>query len=215
MNLINTQFDSLNINQYGTENMSLVLYSLVRFAKPKKLLEVGMGHSTLFLAYALKDIKLQIESQPLNHRWLEENFKEFKNEYNPVLDVIDDLSEKHQPFNYYQNLLKENNLDVNVNLVNSEFWDFYNSSDQDYDFIWFDAGCMADYYLIMQRIYPNLVRGGIIVFHNTVSTMEEKLFETTLKLYSKENKLQDLEIITIAEPHKRYQNSFTICKKSY
>ena len=67
----------------------------------------------------------------------------------------------------------------------------------------------------MYNIYPNLPPGGIIVFHNTISQIEGKLFETTLKLYSKENKIQDLEIISFKEPHKHYQNCFTICKKSY
>ena len=34
----------------------------------------------------------------------------------------------------------------------------------------------------MYNIYPNLPPGGIIVFHNTISQIEGKLFETTLKL---------------------------------
>ena len=35
--------------------MAMVLYSLVRFVKPKRVLEVGAGYTTLFILQALRD----------------------------------------------------------------------------------------------------------------------------------------------------------------
>ena len=39
----------------GVENMGLMLYALVRFAKPRKIVEVGAGYTTLFILQALAD----------------------------------------------------------------------------------------------------------------------------------------------------------------
>lgn len=39
----------------GVENMGPLLYSLIRFVKPRRILEVGAGYTTLFVLQALKD----------------------------------------------------------------------------------------------------------------------------------------------------------------
>ena len=213
MALISKKFDQLEINEYGTENISIILYSLIRFTKPSRILEVGAGYTTLFLANALNDIKIQLSSQPSNHEWLSSDLDYYKTKYNPILDVVDDFS-LEESFEYYQNILNKNNLHANVNFINKNFWEFYNITKIKYDFIWFDAGDIKDWYQVMNSIYPNLPPGGIIIFHNTISQIPGKLFEVEMKLFQRENKIKDLEIMSFIEPHKHYQNSFTICKKA-
>ncbi|CAM9709878.1 unnamed protein product [Chrysoparadoxa australica] len=39
----------------GCENMGTLLYSLIRFSKPKRVVEIGGGFTTLFILQALKD----------------------------------------------------------------------------------------------------------------------------------------------------------------
>jgi len=39
----------------GTENMAPLLYSLVRFVKPRHVLEIGAGYTSIFMLQALKD----------------------------------------------------------------------------------------------------------------------------------------------------------------
>ena len=39
----------------GTENMSFILHSLIKFTRPKVILEFGAGLSTFFILEALKD----------------------------------------------------------------------------------------------------------------------------------------------------------------
>ena len=211
MNLINPNFDSLDLNEYGTENMAPFLYSLIRFLKPHKILEVGIGHSTIFLAHALKDIFSQKQTQNINHPWVS-NGEYFKNQYNPTLDVVDNFTQKNYSAEYYINLLKKNKIDTNVNLINKELWEHYNSSSKDYDFIWFDAGTKKDHYDVMNIIYPTLPPGGVIIFHNTIANPP---FEPSLKQHKINQKLHKLEIITLKEPYKNYQDSFTILKKQY
>ena len=44
----------------GTENMGPLLYALVRFIKPRRVLEVGAGFTTLFILQALADNEAEI-----------------------------------------------------------------------------------------------------------------------------------------------------------
>jgi len=216
--LTNKHFDSLYINNSGTENMSMFLYSLIRFTKPNKILELGTGYSTIFLAHALKDIQTQfnLNYKNPNHPFFL-NPEKWKTQYHPILYSLDNLSDSDNISNikFVKDFLKKNNLASFVKLINRDFWDFYNSSSKDFDFIWVDGGLVKDYYDIMEKIFPKINPGGIILFHNTLSSVKGKLFETIIKLQQKENKIQDLEIISFVEPHKKFQNCFTICKKSY
>ena len=44
----------------GVENMGPLLYSLIRFVKPRTILEVGAGYTTLFVLQALKDNEAEL-----------------------------------------------------------------------------------------------------------------------------------------------------------
>ena len=45
----------------GTEHVGPLLYSMVRMTRPKRVLEVGLGYTSPFLAQALKDNTEEIE----------------------------------------------------------------------------------------------------------------------------------------------------------
>ena len=45
----------------GVENMGPLLYSLIRFVKPRRILEVGAGYTTLFILQALKDNEAELK----------------------------------------------------------------------------------------------------------------------------------------------------------
>ena len=57
MNFINKDFTNLISKVYLTENASLILYSLIRSCRPHKILEIGVGYSTLFISKAISDIQ--------------------------------------------------------------------------------------------------------------------------------------------------------------
>jgi hypothetical protein len=44
----------------GVENMGPLLYTLVRFIKPQRVLEIGAGYTTVFLLMALKDNAVEL-----------------------------------------------------------------------------------------------------------------------------------------------------------
>ena len=217
MSLIKKEFDSLKLNEFGTENMSIVLYSLIRFTRPHRILELGMGHSTMFLAHALKDIKEQIDYQNSNFVLNSLNNPEYSNiKYKPIIDVIDNFAEEEfLNYSHYKEVLEKNNMSSYVNIINDNFFNYIQKVKEPYDFMWIDGGGQEEYYYIINVLYPKMSPGSIIVFHNTISHVYGKLFETNLKLALAKNQISDLEIISFKEPHKHDQNNFTICKKSY
>ena len=56
----------------GCEHMSRVLYALVRFMKPKKVLEVGAGYTSIYILQAMRDnIDEMVRYQQLNEAGFE------------------------------------------------------------------------------------------------------------------------------------------------
>lgn len=49
------------LQHMGVENMGPLLYSLIRFVKPRRILEVGAGYTTLFILQALKDNDAELQ----------------------------------------------------------------------------------------------------------------------------------------------------------
>jgi hypothetical protein len=213
MNLINQDFENLVtpnsfLNDFGTYNMAIVLYSLIRFSRPEKVLEIGAGYTTLFLAQALQDIKKEIFSN--NHQsFINDSTKEFyKKKYNPKLYVIDNFSQVYDK-NYIEkitNSLSKLKLNSYVKLVNSDFWEYYKKTQIIPDFIWADFGNNEDYLNIINKIYPSMPINSTIIFHG-ILTRGNLL--TQIK-----DMFKGGEISTFIEPHKVQQNSFLILKKT-
>ena len=53
MSLLNTDFLKEYPNIFGTENVSLIMYSLIKSIRPKKLIEVGAGYTSFFILESL------------------------------------------------------------------------------------------------------------------------------------------------------------------
>jgi predicted O-methyltransferase YrrM len=208
MDLINKDFQYHYPDFYGTEDVSLFLYSLIKCCRPQRLLEIGAGYSTFFIAKALKDIKDDIENTVgeslVNVDW-------FKNQYNPYLEVIENESiEKN--IEEIKNKLNKLNLSKFVKIKNQNIYSF--DFNKKYDFIWIDFGNGKEYLDFFEKFEKTLVEGGVIIIHSTIGNLWGKLFETELKLKIQKGIYSNLELISFFEPHKSNQNSFTVIKKT-
>jgi hypothetical protein len=56
----------------GTENMAPLLYSIIRFTKPEKVLEVGAGFTTIFALQALCDNDVEVDTYQRLYRQSQE-----------------------------------------------------------------------------------------------------------------------------------------------
>jgi len=90
----------LFVTGMGTEHVGPLLYSLVRMTRPRRVMEVGLGYTSPFLAQALADNAAEdagdracLEKAPeddLRRSLLREPF--FETPYRPSLHAIDDYS---------------------------------------------------------------------------------------------------------------------------
>jgi hypothetical protein len=54
---------SLHVPRMGTERVAPLLYHILHFARPQRVLEVGMGYTTPFIALALKELATLARSE--------------------------------------------------------------------------------------------------------------------------------------------------------
>jgi len=246
--------DPLASPRMGTETMAPLLYQLVRFTRPKRVLEVGMGYTTPFLAQALADnhadecaAKEQLAQKagllssdvgaaesPFDRRafagltkrerlsWLEApptlgdpGF--YAGSAPPALVVIDDLSSSHAPGEKEKCVLEALCLSDYVEIHQGTFRGQalnIRSKFGDLDFIWFDCGGHEEYIDFFDEYWQILSGdGGLLLMHYTLTnlSMGAALKEFKLRLAARP---AEAEIVSLLEPHKMMQNSFSIIRKT-
>lgn len=208
MNLINEDFCNLIPKNFMTENVSLFLYSLIKCVRPMNILEVGSGYSTLFISKSIDDIKN--EKEIFDRQYMKDDCLDYIGEYyNPKFYVIDNGSSPD--FIDTFSVLESQNLTKHITFVNDDV-DCFLDNNEIYDFIWLDFGSGEKYMFYVDAFFKKLKPGGFIIVHSTEGNLCGKLFSTELKLIMKHN--HNFEMITIVEPHKKIQASFTIIKKN-
>lgn len=204
MELINKEFTELLPNKFLTENVSLVLYSLIMTCRPRNIIEVGAGYSSLFLSKAIEDIKTQDCSK--YRPALNEHHLMYTSNYNPTFTIVDKFNISNA-----EEVLKKHNLDKNIKFIVSDIFEFLKTDNDIYDFVWLDVGSGPEYAELFQHFYKNLPPKGIIIVHSTAGNTAGQQFLTEMTL--KNNSDKSFEMMTFEEPHKRTQNSFTIFKR--
>lgn len=200
MRLLNKEFTERLNNQYLTENVSLFLYSLIRTTRPNSILEVGYGYTSQFIIEAIKD------NQEEDFSYMSEDLIHGKIDYNPEITIIDDASQTNDPI-----VVDELYNNQSVNLVITDFFEYWKTCEKNFDLIWIDFAGGTEYLEILYNIFPHLNPGGYIIFHNTASNAEGKIFLSNLDLLRIKD--DSFESMTFVEPHKTNQNSFTVIKK--
>lgn len=209
MNLLNKDFLEIHPNYFGSENISLFLYSLIKTTRPNKLLELGAGYSTFFMAQALKDIKNEIKNSSSPFSIKDQNWEK---EYNPILEVYENESSPNTSISQIKNNLSKLNLEKYVSFKIKDYKDF--TFNTEYNLIWWDAGANENLFTFFRKFLNILTEGGILIIHSTLTNLWGRFFLSELKLKIQSGDLKNLELISFLEPHKFEQNSFTIIKKT-
>ena len=223
----------------GTEHIAPLLYSLVRMVRPRRVLEVGLGYTSPFLAQALMDNVSEVErdkkiltgsqiDQKRQSVLLPEYFEE---DYSPSLIAIDDMSLKGSTAPKVQDVLKCLDLDSFVDVHNGDFRGYsekLNPQQLPFDFIWFDCGGALEYIEFLHEYWPLINENhGLLLLHYTywyaeVSDEEGAAYQAHfLAPIANEIKRQQLdsshesafEVLSLLEPHKSRQGSLTMVRK--
>jgi predicted O-methyltransferase YrrM len=219
----------------GTEAVGPLLAALLKLVRPQRVLEVGMGYTTPFLAAALGEIAEEVRTEspalaaktnpyletgaPLGEEWL--NVKPsllapefYCTEYRPRLVAVDDLSIPESSSARVQDVLRKLKLDHHVMVVNANLRDCIKYFPEDFhpiDLAWVDAWeCLYFFDNFFELINPD---GGLIVMHYLMTYPEGEGFLQYIAAL-RNSKPGQFEVINLLEPHKLTQNSITIIRRT-
>jgi predicted O-methyltransferase YrrM len=206
--------------EMGTESTAPLLYWLVRFLRPSRVLEVGMGYTTPFLAQALRDNQTAVTAervllgeaasdrpQPLARP------DYYERPYRPALICIDRMTDADSSAPRAFGVLSELGLADLVTVVEDDLRGASTTVRERFgllDLAWIDTWDT----LAFLREYWQLVdpAGGVLAVHYLMTYPEGRAVQAYI------NSLRGpeggrLEVTNLCEPHKTYQNSTTIIRR--
>lgn len=201
---------------FGTENAAPLLRALVGFTRPRTVLEVGAGLTTLHLLKALKDNVEADREERTTGKNIYGKTAFYDVPYEPRLITVDDLSHPQGLAPRVSHIASQLQLDALLQVEDADFRGFsarIPSSMLPLDFVWFDCGGLGEYIDFTNEYWP-LVNGagGIVVFHSTLTNLELRLFITSIEDRHTRQGDQEFEILNLLEPHKKLQNSLSIIR---
>ncbi|WP_406395226.1 class I SAM-dependent methyltransferase [Streptomyces sp. NBC_00882] len=227
--------EELRVPGMGTENVGPFLASLIQLTRPERVLEVGMGYTTPFLAESLaraealadeerrslarKTERHLGEGRSLDESWLLEHPAlaapaSYLTPYRPRLVAIDDLSIPESSAGHVQNVLRKLGLEDRVTIVNSNIRDSADRLPEDFttiDFAWVDAWeCLFFFDHFWDRINPD---GGLVAMHYLMTYPEGEALLEYLHTFQQAHP-GEMEILNLLESRKLMQNSVTILRRT-
>ncbi|AUI61643.1 class I SAM-dependent methyltransferase [Amycolatopsis sp. BJA-103] len=227
--------ERLRVPGMGTESVGPLLKSLVHLVRPRRVLEVGMGYTTPFLAGALAEVEelvraeseaLAAKSRPyldregeLDETWLNEEPPlarpdYYLEPYRPTLVAVDDLSIEESSAGRVRTVLRELDLEDRVTVVNAdlrECADLLPAELTPIDLAWVDAWeCLYFVDNFWELINPD---GGLVILHYLMTYPEGDAILRYLAGIQR-SKPGEMEIVNLLEPHKLAQNSLTVLRRT-
>ncbi|MBT0772350.1 class I SAM-dependent methyltransferase [Kineosporia sp. J2-2] len=225
----------LEVPGMGTEVVGPFLANLVALLRPERVLEVGMGYTTPFLAGALADQRRLAAAEEsalaaktshhlarsgeLGEEWLLDRPPllapaSYLEPYRPSLVAIDNLSIEESSAARTSEVLARLGLDDLVAVVNADLRDSIGLLPAGFgpiDLAWVDAWeCLWFFDHFWDLINPD---GGLVVMHYLMTYPEG---EAVLHYIDEVRKAHpgELEVLNLLESQKLMQNSVTILRRT-
>lgn len=202
--------------------MGPLLYSLVRFIKPIHVLEFGGGFTSIFLAQALADNATEISSGFGGIPWY---FKPPISIDLPPrqLHVVDNIAHDHTTAHHVVSVSEALGLSDYITFHNCDAFDPelpYNLAPEPevFNMIWIDIGAGDQIGTLVDswwgRVSP---QGGVMAVHSTLTNTTMRSWLSYMQEFAgvdKESKYGKFEIMSFLEPHKKYQNSVSLFRRT-
>lgn len=219
----------------GTENVGPLLYALAKMRRPKRVLAVGLGYTTLFLLKALcdSDVEAAYDRSILagdinNVKRRSVLSHERPNDSKPLLIGIDDFSDDNGRLASLDDSVERIGASEYFELRRERYQEFHNDQSLGFGLVWIDCGHQTDYAYLCNKFWP-LVEGdgGLFAMHYThvdIEVPQENGASCQLMVpgpWANAAKKQliglgpnsDAELLSIVEPHKARQGSITLMRK--
>ncbi|MFJ3901476.1 hypothetical protein [Streptomyces sp. NPDC090025] len=225
----------LRVPGMGTEAVAPFLAGLIRMTRPRRVLEVGMGYTTPFLAAALAEAEaladeesrlLAAKTRPylrsgaaLDDDWLRAEPAlaapaAHLEPYRPRFVAVDDRSVPESSAGRVEDVLAGLGLAGRVTVVDAPLREAAGALPTGFepiDFAWVDAwDCLYFLDHFLDRIDP---AGGVVVLHYLMTYPEG---EAILRYLSGLQRARpgELEVLNLLESHKLRQNSVTMIRRT-
>jgi predicted O-methyltransferase YrrM len=231
----NAAVAKLRVPAAGTDVVAPLLSSLVQMTRPRRVLEVGMGYTTPYLAAALAQVADQVRTEAaalaaktarhldsageLDTDWLyaEPALRApgfYLDAYEPRFIAVDDLSIPDSSAGQVLDVLAELGLADRVQVINANIRECRELLPEDFapiDLAWVDAWeCLYFFDHFWDLINPD---GGLLVMHYLMTYPEgEAILDYIAKMQRR--KPGELEVLNLLEPHKMLQNSLTVLRRT-
>lgn len=227
----------------GTEHVAGLLYSLVRMARPRSLLEIGLGYTTPFLLQALYDNIAEVtedrrrlrRGDPGDPRLDVLRPEALERDYAPALLAVDDLSDSDTTAGAVPRVIKALGLDHLYVLHHGSFRGMTATLGPPavpFDFVWFDCGGPQEYADFLMEYWPHIEPdGGILLLHFTYwhwPTVRHRrdgapiapgalepspMLREIKRQHGRLGLDAHFEIASVVEPHKSRQGSVTLIRR--
>ncbi len=208
----------------GTEEMAPLLYSIIKFTRPHRVLEIGAGLTSIYILAALSELssveKNEFDGNSVGYDPSLKNEEYYKmNHSNFILHSFDNLGHPETSANKVLEVSKKLNLDKYLKFWNNDYLEINKlipEKERSFDLIWCDLGGLNNYLNQREILFPLLSDkvGSYIIFHSTLSNVHGLAFLNHLKLSIYQGQLPGFELVSLFEPQKKRQNSCTIIRKA-
>jgi predicted O-methyltransferase YrrM len=214
----------------GVENAGLLLYSLVRFTKSRKVVEVGAGYTTLFLLQALKDNedemkrvvdlekegRLRLLDYPFG---IADKLREWEISSSSLL-CIDNCEHQKETASSAVGVARTLGLDSYLEFLKGDAFDALDthfSQAESIDLLWCDFGVGSRMKEYAKSVWRYIRPGGFLCCHSTLTNKRTREWLENIRQQAGEDETGipngECVEISLLEPHKRYQNSITLLQK--
>jgi predicted O-methyltransferase YrrM len=216
----------------GTENSACLIAALIRMARPRTVVEIGAGDSTIFIADALQ-LAVQDwcrDRDLLNSpKWQERTAlldpTGIPQTYQPKLFTIDDFTAEGSSAEDAWNSLRSKRIDESiVTFIQRNFFSLDASTIASWgpiDIAWIDAGTPADDVRFVAALWEHIAPGGYLCLHEPTILSSVSAGELPRVRRIRAPVWEDLfrrlddsfELITLPELHKSRQSGLGIARK--
>ena len=204
---------------FGAENFAQSLYTHARFLKPAVVVEVGAGYSTPWLLAALNDNELELAATRARLGTTDPRYSvaAATAARDTMLYSVDNREHEHEMCTEVELLAERLGLSAHYRSVVGDVFDAavhgsIAGGGEQIDLIVADFGAADRLQKFWDCWWPRLRPLGTLVVHSTVTNHLSRMWLEGRRALVRSGEA-DFECLSLLEPHKRLQNSFTIFQK--
>ena len=222
----------------GAENLGLALYALCRFVKPGSALEIGGGYTTPWVLQALADNDDELRAlaasgagskdpkrqpriagmAPGTPWYLPEAVNALVRRPAGVMHCVDDMSHAFSTAGTVRKIAGRLGVEDRLRLHARDAWDGPPEDCRDgaVDLLFVDFGVGTRLNEFLSMYWECVSPGGFVVVHSTVTNAATRRWTEAVRRGEFGWEMPEGDSahhVSLLEPHKRYQNAFTMLQK--